>query len=440
MSRDTFDEDRGSGDAEKSEIAASRSEPPRLVKADRRQLFWQPRDIEGLLPAEHRARAIWNFVDKLELRQFYDQIKARGSEPGQPATDPKILLVLWLYATSEGIGSAREVARLCQAHDAYRWICGGVSTNHHTLSDFRVDHAAALDELMTQILGVLLHQGLVQLKRVAQDGMRVRASAGASSFRREPSLKKCLDHAAQQVKETKQAAEQPDSQQSARERAAAERAAREREERVGRALEELQKVRAAKYSKKDAAEARASTTDPEARVMKMADGGFRPAYNVQLATDVESRVIVGVDVSNVGSDQGQMTPMLEEIERRTGGRPDEYLVDGGFVKKESIETASAQGVTVYAPVPASRVTSIDPHQPKEGDSAAISAWRQRMATDEAKTIYKDRAATAETVNADLRQWRGLDEITVRGKGKVLCIALWAAITYNVLRSIALSVT
>lgn len=440
MSRDKFAEHPGSVEAEKSEGEVSTSEPPRLVKADRRQLFWQPRDIEGLLPAEHRARAIWNFVDKLELGQFYDQIKARGSEPGQPATDPKILLVLWLYATSEGIGSAREVARLCQAHDAYRWICGGVSTNHHTLSDFRVDHAAALDELMTQILGVLLHQGLVQLKRVAQDGMRVRASAGAGSFRREPSLKKCLVQAAQQVKETKQAAEHPDSQQSARERAAGERAAREREERVKRALEELQKVRATKYSKKDAAEARASTTDPEARVMKMADGGFRPAYNVQLATDVESRVIVGVEVSNVGSDQGQMTPMLDEIERRIGGKPDEYLVDGGFVKKESIETASAQGVTVYAPVPVPRVAGIDPHQPKGGDSAAIAAWRRRMATDEAKTIYRDRAATAETVNADLRQWRGLDEITVRGKGKVLSIALWAAITYNVLRSIALSIT
>ncbi|MCI0588404.1 MAG: transposase, partial [Planctomycetes bacterium] len=174
------------------------------------------------------------------------------------------------------------------------------------------------------------------------------------------------------------------------------------------------------------------TTDPEARVMKMGDGGFRPAFNVQLATDTESRAIVGVAVTNAGSDMGQMDPMLEEVERRTGRKPEEHLVDGGFAKLESIEKASAQGVRVYAPVPKPRVEGMDPHRPKEGDSAAIAAWRVRMGTQPAKEIYKERAATAERTNADLRTWRGLDRLGVRGSGKVLCVALWSVIAYNVM--------
>jgi len=435
-----FDESATTRTTTQVQAESMAAEPPRVLEADRRQLFWQPRDLEGLLAADHRARAMWNFVEKLDLRSFYDSIKARGSEPGHPAIDPKILLVLWLYATSEGVGSGRELARQCESHDAYRWICGGVTVNHHTLSDFRVAHGKKLDELMIQILAVLMKQGLVELTRVAQDGMRVRASAGAASFRREPSLQAYLQEARQQVEEVKRQAEQPDTQQSTRERAATERAAREREERVARALAELSKVRAAKPTEKEKAEARASTTDAEARVMKMGDGGFRPAYNVQLATDTESRVIVGVRVTNAGGDQGQIDPMLADIERRTGNKPDEYLVDGGFVKLDSIDEASAAGVTVYMPVPAPRKEKVDPHQPKEGDSQAVAAWRQRMATDEAKEIYKQRAATAETVNADLRHWRGLDKLNVRGSDKVLSVALWAAITYNLMRCIALGVT
>jgi transposase len=409
---------------------------PRVLTADRRQLQWRTCDIESTLPADHEARAIWSALERLNLERFYAPIAARESEPGRPAIDPRILIALWLYATSQGEGSAREVARLCEKHDAYRWICGGVSVNHHTLSDFRVDHLEALDELMTQVLAVLAHAGLVELRRTAQDGMRVRASAGAASFRREQSLQEHLKAAREQVEQVKREADQPDVQRTARERAAAERAAREREERVTKALEELSKVRAAKPDEEAKAEARVSTTDPEARVMKMGDGGFRPSYNVQLATDVDSRVIVGVGVTNVGSDAGQMEPMLKDVEQRTGGKPNEHLVDGGFAKLDAIDKATADGVTVYAPVPTPRKEGIDPHQPKPGDSAAIAAWRQRMGTPEAKEIYKQRAATAETVNADLRTWRGLDRFRVRGRGKVLSVVLWSAITYNLMRWIA----
>lgn len=421
------------------EVGAERNRPserPRIVTANRAQLQLRPLDLESLLPAAHRARAVWAVVEQLDLRAFYDAIVARGSEPGRPAIDPQILVALWLYATSEGVGSARELARLCEAHDAYRWLCGGVRVNHHTLSDFRVGHEQALDALMTHVLAVLLRQGLVQLSRVAQDGTRVRASAGASSFRREKSLRACLAAAQAQVARAKQEAEQPAGAGQARAQAAAARAARERMKRVARAVAELPKVQAAKPDAAAKAQARVSTTDPDARVMKMGDGGYRPAYNVQFATATAGRVIVGVQVTNAGTDMGQMRPMHAEIVRRTGERPAEYLVDGGFTKLAAIEEASAEGTTVYAPVPTPRRDGIDPYQPKRGDSPAIAAWRTRMGTDAAKGIYKERAATAETVNGDLRTWRGLDRLPVRGGAKVLSIALWAAVTYNVLRWIA----
>lgn len=173
----------GVGAPEQGGVPPERTGAPRVVTADRGQLAWRTCDLESLLPTEHRARLIWSAVEKLDLTKFYEPIAARENEPGRPAIDPKILVGLWLYATSEGVGSARELARLCGAHDAYRWICGGVSVKHHTLSDFRVGHAAALDDLMTQVLAVLLHGGLVTLERVAQDGMRVRSSAGRGSGR-----------------------------------------------------------------------------------------------------------------------------------------------------------------------------------------------------------------------------------------------------------------
>jgi len=409
----------------------------RILKADRQQLQMRTYDLDATLPAEHRARLIWAFIEKLDLSRFYDKIDARGSEPGRSAIDPRILLALWLFATSEGVGSAREIDRLCERDDAYRWICGGVSVNYHRIADFRVENGKELDDLMTQVLGVLLHQGLVEdLARVAQDGMRVRASAGAASFHRQKSLEACLVGAREQVERVKREAEQPDPKRTAREQAATERAAKEREARLQAALEELPKAAASKPAK-DRDDARVSATDPEARVMKMGDGGFRPAYNVQFATDTKSRVIVGVGVTNVGSDKGQLEPMLAEIERRTGRLPREYLVDGGFTNLAAIDEADRKGVTVYAPVQKPKLEGVDPHARKDTDTDRTAAWRARMGTTAAKAIYKERCATAETVNADLRIHRGLDRLSVRGGGKVLSVTLWMAITCNILRWISL---
>lgn len=424
-------------DAKTPPLAESRpTGAPRLMRPDRQQMRLLPTDLESLLPEDHPARAIWAVVDTLDLSKFEATLAAREGHSGRPGIDPRILATLWIYATSEGIGSAREVERLEEVHHAYQWICGGVHVNHHTLSDFRVAHRDALNDLFAQILGVLTHQGLVELKRVAQDGMRIRASAGAASFRREKSLKECLQEAQEQVRETAQEAESGEDV-SSRRKAAQERAARERQERVARALAELPKAREAK-EKKDQEKARVSTTDPEARVMKMADGGFRPAYNAQFATDAKTRVIVGVEVTNAGTDMAQMPPMLKNIEKQHGQLPQEYLVDGGFAKKEAIEQAAQQGVTVFAPVQKPKDPTVDPHQPKPKDSPEVANWRARMGTPEAKEIYKDRAATAETTNADLRCHRALDALPVRGLPKVECVVIWAALTYNILKLIAVA--
>jgi transposase len=415
-----------------SKAAPKRQGRVRVQRAERNQVELRPSSLDEVLPDEHRARVIWEALEDLDLSAFYEPVGSREGNAGRPAIDPRILVALWLYATCEGVGSARELERLCSMHAAYRWICGGVSVNHHTLSDFRVSHEKALDDLMTQILGALMSDGLLRLRRVAQDGMRVRGHAGAASYRRGASLKGCLREAKRQVQAVKKQLGSASGRALERHEAAKLRAAKERAARVQNALSKLRDLNARKSSVQ-AAETRVSTTDPECRVMKMADGGWRPAWNVQLATDVESRAIVGVRVSDNGNDKGQIEPMLAEIGRRTEQLPKELLVDGGYAKLESIEHAAQAGVVVFAPPQQARKAGVDPTEPKETDSPAVASWRKRMRTERAKAVYKDRASVAERTNADLRTWRGLDRITVRGASKVLCVALWSALTFNLMR-------
>ncbi len=431
-----FEDVPGSAASESRE--AVKSGPVRLRRADRAQISWGRIDLDAQLPEDHPARAICAVVDRLDLRALYEQIEARGETAGASAIDPKILLSLWVYATSEGEGSGRELWRLTSVHAAYQWICGGVEVGYHTLTDFRSRQGGVVDGLITQVLALLMKQELIDLSRVAQDGTRVRASAGAASFRREQTLQLLIQEARAHLDAvTKEGA---DPAMSARRAAAKKRGAEQRLARLEAALKEIPAVTETKKRSgaKDAT-VRASATDAQARVMKMADGGFRPAYNVQLATTAdEARVIVGVDVSNRGSDMGQSTPMIEQIEQRTGVRPKEMLVDGGYAQHEAIDQAADKDVTVYAPVPKPRKGDTrDPHAPREGDSEAVAAWRQRMATEEAKAIYKERAATAETVNADGKSNRGLDSLSVRGLTKVAGSASLFALTYNILRCIAL---
>lgn len=406
---------------------------PRYDAPNRAQVELYPCDLEALLPLGHAARLVWRFVEGLDLKTFYAAIGAREGYPGRSPIDPRILIALWLYATIDGVGSAREVDRLCQQHDAYRWIRGGVSVNYHTLSDFRMAHQAALNDLLTQSIAALITRSVITLARVAQDGTRVRASAGLRSFRRRPTLDEALRLARQQVERT---ARQDDGAAASRQAAAQARAAAERLARVEDALAEMPAVEAAKARNHSKATPRVSTTDPEARTMKMTDGGYRPAYNVQFATDVDSRAIVGVAVTNVGSDQPEFVPMLDQLRERTGRAPTDALVDGGYVTHEGIMAAVAQGVTVYAPVPKPK-TDRDPAAACPGDSAAVVAWRTRMATDAAKAIYQARAATAEWVNADARTHRTLGPLLVRGLNKVHTWVLWIALAHNMMRTMGI---
>lgn len=417
---------------------------PRLLQPNRSQIELRASDLESLLAQDHRARLVWGYVVQQDLSKLTEAIKARGSNAGRAAIDPRILFALWLYATLDGVGSGREVARLSQEHDAYRWICGGVSVNYHALNDFRAGNEVLMDELLTDNVAALAGAGAISLERVAQDGMRVRADAGAASFRRQASLDEHLREASELV-QTLKAQAQRDPRQAKRQAQAAQlRAAQEREERIKEALKQLPEVAAAKKRNGSRAEARASTTDADARVMKMGDGGFRPAFNVQFATTCEGQVIVGMGVVNAGSDMAQLAPMVKQVERRLGRSPDKWLVDGGFPAHEQIDTVAGK-TEVYAPVPEPKACKDeqgteapqDKHQPKPGDSEAVAQWRTRMASEEAKEIYKQRAATAECVNAQARN-RGLLRMPMRGLAKVRSVVGLFVLAHNLMRTAVLA--
>jgi transposase len=424
-------------DAAPPEALPPRIGPKRLRHAVRNQVEIQECALDELLPEEHEARIVWAYVCSLDLSELYQRIEAVEGGPGQAPADPRILLALWLYATLRGVGSARELNRLCQYHAAYRWICGGVSMNYHTLSDFRTQHVELLDRLLTESVASLLAEGLVTLDRVAQDGMKVRASAGAASFRRQPTLEEALAEAEAQLRQLKQELDAAPAASKTRGQAARQRAAEERAGRIRAALEQLPKIAEGKKAK-DRDKARASTTDADSRVMKMSDGGFRPAFNVEFATATASQVITGADVTNSGGDQGQLAPMVEQHQERYDETPKEALVDGGFVKKADIDQVSPPqgGTIVYAPVMESKDPQRDPHTPRDDDSPAVAEWRKRMATEEAKAIYRQRASTAECVNALARN-RGLQRFLVHGLRKVKAVVLLYALAHNLMRAVAL---
>jgi transposase len=409
---------------------------PRLREPERDQIELRAMDIDSLIGEDHLARVIWTYVVGLDLSELENRIKARGDRPGHPATSPRLLLALWLYATSQGIGSARALDRLCDSHDAYRWLCGGVSVNHHTLADFRVGCADLLDRLLSEHLAALAKAGLVDLDTLAQDGVRIRANAGTASFRREATLDLHLVTAQAVVEELKREVEAHADAGNQRIRAARERAARERSERVQAArtaLAEIKQKRQQLEEKggngKKPKEPRASTTDAEARVMKMADAGFRPAYNVQVVSAAGEQIVVAVEVGNNGSDRGLMRPTLERL-RAKGLLPRRHLVDGGFCSAEDIEWAHGEGVEVFCP-PTQSKSGADPYLPRRGDGAGVSAWRARMGSEAGKVQYQVRTI-CECIHARWRNW-DLRQLNVRGIEKVCAVALLYALTNNVLQ-------
>jgi transposase len=409
----------------------------RMREPVRDQIELRAVDLDSVIGADHPARAFWAYVQRLDLRELEDAIKAREHTPGQAPPNPRLLLALWLCAVSEGVGSARALDRLCKYHDAYRWLCGGVSVNYHGLSDFRVAHPELLDRLLIEHVAALSAAGIVDLDEVAQDGLRVRAAAGASSFRREKTLRGELEKATSLVAQLKQEQDSDYDASNRRIKAARERAARERKERVEAALakqEELkaERERRAKTNKAEVAkqrEPRASTTDTQARNMKMADGGFRPAYNCQISTAAGGQIAIAVDVDTTGSDRGLVRPMLDELQRCYGRRPNRHLVDGGFNKNDDTEWAASIGVDIYGP-PMNSKHKTNPYAPRSDDSAGVAAWRKRMDSPQGREIYK-RRALHECINAHFRQWR-LCQFTIRGPRKVTTILRWFALAHNIL--------
>ncbi len=313
---------------------------PRVKPVERSQMVLRAVDVAHLIEEDHPARAIWEFVGKLDLSAYRAPIKAVEGVAGQSPFDPRLLISLWIYACSRGIGSAREMARRCEYDPAFQWLTGMQKVNYHTLADFRVLHEGALDELFVQVLGVLSADGLVTLERVAHDGTKIQACAGGDSFRREGTIQAHLKAAREQVA----AMGDPLEETTPRQRAARERAKRERAERLERALEELKQIREARTGAEAKAEARASEADPEARMMKLGNGGYAPGYNAQLTTDAAHGIVVGMGLSQAASDYGELVDSIRRVEENMGRKPDQAVVDGGFTSRENIVAMDQAGV------------------------------------------------------------------------------------------------
>lgn len=469
VDRDLFGERNVEAAGGRGEVRGVPDGEVRLRRAVRDQAELRVFDLEASVPADHPVRAVWAFVQALEVSALHAGIRSRQGHGGTPATDPAILVALWLWASIDGVGSAREIDRLCERDDAYRWICGGVGMNYHTLADFRTEHAAWLEAQLTASMVALLDRRLVTLDVVAQDGLRVRAAAKASSMRRRERLQMLHAQARAQLEALKREVHEDAGASSRRKRAAAERGAREREQRLAAALAELETIRRlqAKEQAREAvredgrdeppgppagdvgggqsgpvgkarAEPRASSTDAQARVMKMADGGFRPAFNAQLAVDAATQLIAAVSVSNAGTDMRQMAPMHAALTERYGRAPRHWLADGGFTALAGIEALDARGTAVIAPAPHARKADAERYAPRRGDSEAVRRWRARMLEPASAALYRLRGASVECANAQLRR-RGLLQFNVRGLSKAKAVLLWHALAHNLMRMRSLGI-
>lgn len=404
---------------------------PRIEEPQRAQGEMRFEFPEEALEPSHPARVIWNVLGKMSLAAFSKGCESVEGGTGRSLKSPRMLLTLWLYALTQAVGSAREIARLISSDVAYRWIAGNVDVSHQKLSQFRVGHGEALNELMTNILATLMNQGLLSLAVVAQDGTRTRAAATAPSFRTYGSLLQCREQAKLHIKAVLAAADDPEYTRA--QHAARAAAARDYQERVEAAIATVTELQTHRLPSDSPA--RASTTDAEARTMKMGDGGFRPAYNVQYAVAGSEmggpRTIVGVNVTNAGSDMGSVAPMVKQIEERTGQRPAVLLADGGHAKAEDIAATRRMGVDVIIP-PIETAKTIE-RLKAEGADPEVIAWRERMETDEAKKLYRGRAGLVELANAHQKTHHGITHVLVRGLSKITCVILLNAIGSNIIQ-------
>jgi transposase len=420
-------------------MAKGRPAGLRLETAIRTQLEFQQSRLDDLLGADHRARQVWDYVEKLDLSVLYGRVQTTVSSSGRPAIDPAILVSLWLYATLEGVGSARLLDRLCKSEHAYLWLLGGVSVNHHTLSDFRSEAGRVLDELLSQSLTALIAAGSVDVRTLAVDGMKLQSLASGRSFKSAGRLAELHRASVETVRKLRAEIDEDPAASERRIKARRLAAAEDRAWRLAKArkaqakIEQRRGEQAAeqrrKGERKDHDPARASISDPEARIMKMGDGSYRPAYNVQIKTAVDGGHIVGVSVTDRGADYGLLTSALDEVRGRYGITPDRVLADGGYYSKADIEVLHERAVTLFCPLP--RNSRGNPSQPRRGDGPGTIAWRQRIATDHAQAIYRRRFAT-ERPHAHMRN-HGLRRLLVRGIDKVKAVVLWHVHAFNFLQ-------
>jgi transposase len=397
----------------------------RTREPERNQVAIRFEAPEDVLPADHRARVLWHLLGQLDLSPLLAEAKSVEGRQGRDVLSVRMLLTLWLYAISEGIGSGREIERRLKTDPAFQWIVGDQSVGRTKLNEFRVSHRVALDKIFTDVLAVLLHKQLLSLDLVAQDGTRVRASASAPSFRRAESLEACREQAQLHLRAV---LAEDDDEADLRARKAREAKAREHAERVEAAIAAVKQLDNGRRDSKP----RASTTDPEARVMKMPDGGFRPAFNVQLATagspEGGPRTIVGARVTNVGSDMGSVKPMLDDIAQRTGRLPETLLADANHASFEDIKDAAARGVEALVSVPKRSKNA----KAQAERAPEIEAWLKRMETDESKEKFRARASLCELTNAHAKSRFALSTLLVRGIEKVTCVVLLTALVSNLL--------
>lgn len=420
----------------------------RVLTPVRNQMQLVGHSLDDLVPDDAPVRAVWTYVESLDLSSFYLAIRAVEGGPGRPAIDPRVLLALWIFATSEGIGSARQIDRLCERDVMYRWLCGGVGVNYHALATFRSQNADQLDGLLTQHVTALVDAKVIQLKTIVQDGVRIRASAGSSSFRRRSRLETIAADVAAQIKALKGELEDDPGASDRRALKRKQMAAEQRQEKLRRALErarELEQKRAQTQSHKSKADqekskrkaakgdVRASSTDPDAHRMKMGDGGYRPAYNEQVAIDPKSGFIVATETTNEGLDGAMLPPMVAKIEKDYNALPETIIADGGFVTKAAVETLYQKGVDVVAPVDKPR-SGRDPYTRMRRDSEGVGRWRERMGTEAGRSLYKMRSLV-EWIFARYRNWN-LRLLRVRGRVRVRSAMLLSALTHNILHDIA----
>jgi transposase len=486
------------GKAEGKASTAGSAAKPRYEAINRAQLCWRRVDVERLIGEEHPARAVWEFVGKLDLRRYEEEARAVEGKAGRPGWDPRLLISLWVYGYGEGVGAGRAIEELCEWEPAYQWLTGARVVNAHTLTDFRVKHEQALNELFVGVLGLLSADGLITLQRVMQDGTKIRANAAGDSFRRKERVQQALKQAREQVAVVDALGEEETSRRMVKAR---KRAARERQERLERALEQFNELA---REGRDTEKSRVSTSDPEARNMKQPDGGFAPSYNVQIDTDASSGVVVAVGVVQAGNDYEQLEAGIERVAQNLGQLPKEVVSDGGFVSRDNIVAMNKRRVDFIAPCvdeagkgrssyegrgvsseyhssafvydaqsdsyrcpqgkilryegkeerhlqvsyryraqrsdcqgcpvrsqccPGNRVTGRSVHRGEE--LTEVAEFRQKMQSEQARAIYRQRSQVAETPNLWIKAKFGLRQFSVRGLRKVGMEALWACLTYNV---------